>query len=109
MRAIIFLNGASEEPDLLRRVTEGADLVLAADGGARNALDANIVPDLVLGDMDSLGDAGVREMEERGVPLERYPVKKDKMDGHLAVIAARKRGATELDFLCASGGMFSAL
>jgi len=109
VRAVIFLNGAPDSPELLRRVAEGADLVLAADGGARNALDANIVPDLVLGDMDSLGDAGVREMEERGVPLERHPARKDKMDGHLAVIAARERGATVLDLLCASGEMFSAL
>ncbi len=107
MRAAILLNGAPDPPDLLRRCAGAADLVVAADGGARYALDAGVVPDLVVGDMDSLGEA--REIEERGALLERHPVRKDKMDGHLAILAARDRGATAVDLLCAAGGRFSAL
>ena len=107
MRAAIFLNGAPDPPDLLRRVAARADLVVAADGGARYALDAGIIPDLVVGDMDSLGE--VREIEERGVAQERHPLRKDKMDGHLAVMAVRERGASAVDLLCAAGGRFSAL
>ena len=107
MRAAIFLNGAPDPPDLLRSVAGRADLVVAADGGARYALDAGVVPDLIVGDMDSLGET--REVEERGVLLELHPVRKDKMDGHLAVLAVRDRGATAVDLLCAAGGRFSAL
>jgi thiamine pyrophosphokinase len=107
VRAVIFLNGAPDPPDLLRRVAGRADLVVAADGGARYALDAGVIPDLLIGDMDSLG--GAREIEERGVLLERHPARKDKMDGHLAVLAVRDRGATAVDLLCAAGGRFSAL
>ena len=109
MRGAIFLNGAPDEPGLLRRLAEGADLVLAADGGTCHALNAGIVPDLIVGDMDSLGEAGVVEAEKLGARLERYPPRKDKMDGHLAIIAAREHSVTDLDFLCASGGKFSAL
>jgi thiamine pyrophosphokinase len=109
VRAAVFLNGAADPPDLLRTVAGRADLVVAADGGARRALDAGIVPDLVVGDMDSLGEAGAREVEERGAVLERHPSEKDKMDGHLAVMAARERGATEVDLLCATGGQLGAL
>ncbi len=107
MRAVIFLNGAPDPPDLLRRVAGRADLVVAADGGARYALDAGVIPDLLIGDMDSLG--GAREIEERGVLLERHPARKDKMDGHLAILAVRDRGVTAVDLLCAAGGRFSAL
>jgi thiamine pyrophosphokinase len=104
LRAAIFLNGVPDPPDLLRSVAGRADLVVAADGGARYALDAGMVPDLVVGDMDSLGEAGVREVEGRGALLERHPIRKDKMDGHLAIIAAGERGATDVDLLCATGG-----
>jgi thiamine pyrophosphokinase len=107
LRAAIFLNGVPDPPDLLRSVAGRADLVVAADGGARCALDAGVVPDLVVGDMDSLGEAGVREVEERGALLERHPLRKDKMDGHLAIIAAAERGATDVDLLCATGGSVS--
>ncbi len=107
MRAAIFLNGAPDPPDLLRSVAGRADLVVAADGGARYALDAGVIPDLIVGDMDSLAET--REVEESGVLLELHPVRKDKMDGHLAVLAVRDRGATAIDLLCAAGGRFSAL
>jgi thiamine pyrophosphokinase len=107
LRAAIFLNGAPDPPELLRRVADGADLVVAADGGARYAVEAGVIPDLVVGDMDSFG--GTREVEERGAVLERHPVRKDKMDGHLAILAVRERGASAVDLLCAAGGRFSAL
>lgn len=109
MRAAIFLNGAPDAPDLLQRIAGRANLVVAADGGARYALDAGVIPDLVVGDMDSLGEAWAREVAECGALLERHPARKDKMDGHLAIIAVGERGATDVDLLCAAGGRFSAL
>jgi thiamine pyrophosphokinase len=109
VRAAIFLNGAPDSERLIRAVADRADFVVAADGGARYALAAGIVPDLIVGDMDSLGEDLAQEIEGRGAELERHPVRKDKMDGHLAVLAARERGATAADFACAAGGKFGAL
>jgi len=109
VRVAIFLNGSPDSPDLLRYVARRADLIVAADGGARYALEAGVVPDLVVGDMDSLGEDLAREVERRGASLERHPVRKDKMDGHLAVLAARERGATTADLVCALGGRLGAL
>jgi len=109
VRAAIFLNGSPDSSDLLRRVAELADLIVAADGGARYALEAGVVPDLVVGDMDSLGEDLAREVVKLGGSLERHPVRKDKMDGQLAVLAARERGATAADLLCAVGGTLGAL
>jgi thiamine pyrophosphokinase len=109
VRVAIFLNGSPDSAGLLRRVAGRADLVIAADGGARYALEAGVVPDLVVGDMDSLGEELARDVERRGASLERHPVRKDKMDGQLAVLAARERGATVADFLCAVGGRLGAL
>ena len=104
MRAAIFLNGSPDSLHLIQAVASRADLVVAADGGARYALAAGIVPDLVVGDMDSLGEDLALEVEWRGASLERHPARKDKMDGHLAVIAAGERGVATADFLCAAGG-----
>jgi thiamine pyrophosphokinase len=103
VRAAIFLNGAPDSERLIQAVAERADFVMAADGGARFALAAGIVPHLIVGDMDSLGEDLAQEIERRGAELERHPVRKDKMDGHLAVLAARERGATAAEFVCAAG------
>lgn len=109
MRAAVFLNGAPDSTRLIQEFSERADLLVAADGGARYALDAGVVPDLIVGDMDSLGEDLAQEIERRGATLERHHMRKDKMDGHLAVLAARERGATVADLLCAAGGKFGAL
>ncbi len=109
MRAAVFLNGSADPPDLLRRVAERANLLVAADGGTLHALAAGVVPDLVVGDMDSLGEEGARRVEESGATLERHPSRKDKMDGHLAIAAAGEGGATDLDLLCAVGGRIDAV
>jgi thiamine pyrophosphokinase len=109
LRAAIFLNGAPDSERLIQAVAGRADLVVAADGGARYALAAGIVPDLIVGDMDSLGEDLAWEIERRGAELERHPAKKDKMDGHLAVLAARERGATGAEFVCAAEGRVSAV
>jgi thiamine pyrophosphokinase len=66
VRAAIFLNGSPDSSDLLRSVAGRADLIVAADGGARFALEAGVVPDLVVGDMDSLGEDLALEVERRG-------------------------------------------
>ena len=109
MRAAVFLNGAPDPPALIRGVAERADLVVAADGGAQYALEAGIAPNIVVGDMDSLGEELAREAERLGASLERHPARKDKMDGHLAVLAARQLGANAADLLCAGGGRVGAL
>ena len=109
MRAAVFLNGSPDPPGLIRCVAGRGDLVVAADGGARHALGSGVVPDLIVGDLDSLGEELAREAERRGASLERHPAHKDKMDGHLAVLAARRLGASAADLLCATGGRISAL
>jgi thiamine pyrophosphokinase len=109
VRAAIFLNGFPDSAGLLRRVAGRAELVVAADGGARYALEAGVVPDLVVGDMDSLGEALALQVERLGAALERHPARKDEMDGQLAVLAARERGATAADLLCAVGGRVGAI
>lgn len=82
----------------------GARLVVAADGGAMRALAMGRTPDLVVGDADSLGSAGLAAVREAGIPLELAAEAKDESDLELAVLAAVARGATRLTILGALGG-----
>lgn len=81
-----------------------AGLLVAADGGATKALAAGLAPDLVVGDADSLGPAGLAAVREAGIPVELAAVAKDESDLELAVLAAVARGATRLTILGALGG-----
>jgi len=81
-----------------------ADLVIAADGGARKTGRADLVPDLVVGDGDSLGETGLAAVRASGVPLELSDTAKDESDLELALLAAIGRGAVRLTILGALGG-----
>lgn len=91
MRAFIYLGGAIL-PENITEHPRADDLSIAADGGLRNALALGERVDIVLGDLDSVGDIKLPENAERLT----FPPEKDLTDAQLAVEAAVARGADEL-------------
>lgn len=79
-------------------------LVIAADGGWEKAASIGILPDLLVGDADSLPEERFDELAAAGVPIERSPAAKDESDTELAIRAALQRGATHVTVLGALGG-----
>ncbi len=67
-------------------------LIIAADGGARHALTLDLVPNLVIGDFDSLDEAEVTALAARGSAIRRYSPHKDETDLELALLAAAEAG-----------------
>ena len=51
---LLLLSGELREERVVRRLARQADLVVCADGGARHARTLAVVPDIIVGDMDSL-------------------------------------------------------
>jgi len=104
MRTIIFANGDAPDPDIVRHWAPQADLIIAADGGARNALSAGVMPHVVIGDLDSLTDTDRAQLDRSGVQFIVYPAHKDYTDLELALRYARKLQATEIIIFSALGG-----
>ncbi len=104
MRAIVVTNGILENPTPWQKELQNADLVIAADGGARHARALGLVPTAVVGDADSLDEETAAWLQEKGVPLLRHPRAKDETDLELALLYAVKRGAQEIAVLAAMGG-----
>lgn len=92
----VFLNGEYVDPDFDRRLATVCDLILAADGGAARLARLGLLPQEVVGDMDSLDPAIAEEMAAAGVPLVRHAVRKDETDGELAVRRALDLGARRI-------------
>lgn len=103
-RAIIFANGELGNPGLTRSLILPDDVVIAADGGARHALNIGIIPSLVIGDLDSLSENDVRALGEMGVHLLRFPTTKDETDLELAVLHALRAGYAPILIMGAFGG-----
>jgi thiamine pyrophosphokinase len=109
-QAIIITNGFIENPSLTyKRITTLFGfrdcLVVSADGGAENALRMNLVPDVVIGDMDSI-KVTVKENIRLKSNKTRYistSADKDKSDTQLAVEYALKLGIKKMIIVGALG------
>ena len=103
----------------------GFDLVIACDKGYKNALQAGIRPDILIGDFDSFGDPQQTASDRSGressadpetpcripsvdpcVDIIRLPVMKDDTDTMSAVKIALERGLNDITITCAFGGRF---
>lgn len=69
-KAAIVLHGEYSKPDDLWAWTEGADVVIAADGAADTLMSLGIDPDIVIGDLDSLRVDSREELREKLVQVE---------------------------------------
>jgi thiamine pyrophosphokinase len=102
MRAVVVAHGDVLPSD--RAVIDAADYLVAADGGALALERWKLLPHLVVGDMDSLGDAGIERMARKGIAVAKFPAAKDESDLELAVAQAIAAGAKEIVLLGALGG-----
>lgn len=84
-KAWIFANGEIADPERLRNLVKPGDCLVAADGGQRYLACLGLQPERVIGDLDSIDPGEARQLETRGVVLDKYPVDKDETDLELAI------------------------
>ena len=94
--AICYIVGAGDFNETFS--AEKTDLVIAADGGYEKLIERGIRPDLLIGDLDSLG------YEPDGVELIRHPVEKDETDTALAYRLGYERGYRKFLVFGGTGG-----
>ena len=107
MNAVIITNGEMQDHTRLREIWRGADLRVAADGGAVNARQyLALAPHVLIGDLDSLDDATRAWCAHARAETIQHPRAKNETDLELALDLAMTRGATEITLLGALGGRF---
>ena len=97
-------NGPGQLAGAALASVRAADLVIAADGGARRLLDLRIAPHYLVGDLDSLSQETVARLTSAGCQVQRHPAAKDATDTELAIELALDQGATDIDLVGATGG-----
>jgi len=101
MRALVFANGEPPSSQLIAGLRKGVDLIVAADGGADKALALGVVPDAVVGDLDSASDASRNVIPAAAFIRADDP---DHTDLQKAVAFALQQGCREIDVVAAGGG-----
>jgi thiamine pyrophosphokinase len=87
-----------------RAQLDGAELIVAADGGALALERWNFVPHAIIGDLDSLGVDRAAEYAGQGVTVVPYSPEKDESDLELAIAYATAAKADDIVLLGILGG-----
>ncbi len=103
MRAIIVANGQVQQDERYGHLVRPDDLIIAVDGGAVVAQRLGLVPQVVVGDMDSVSEGLLSQLKASGCQLVGHPARKDETDTELAVRYALQQGAREILLLGVTG------
>lgn len=102
MQAVIVAGGDPDPSDASWLADAG--LLVAADSGACWLDELGVTPDLLVGDLDSIGEPLLQRMAAAGVPIERHAPDKDESDAELALTRAVESGAETILILGALSG-----
>lgn len=103
-RILIFANGDLPNPDKARLLLQEGDLIISADGGTRHALALGCMPNLLLGDLDSITMEEKGKLEQAGVAVIQFPRDKDQTDLELALSHAIGLDPSKIIIVGALGG-----
>ncbi len=103
MKTVIFANGQLTNTEKAIEHAQQANFIIAVDGGARHCSRLNILPHILVGDLDSAQPDLVKLYENEGVIIQRHPTDKDKTDLELALDLSVQKQATTVAIFGALG------
>lgn len=86
----VIVTGGPLQPEaaaVIKSLT-GSDedtVIIACDSGTDFLASHGIIPDMVVGDMDSISDKGLEFIKDNNIFTEKYPVEKDWTDTEIAL------------------------
>ena len=98
---LIIANGQSENKTFIKTCAKQTDFILALDGGADISLKAGIMPNLVIGDLDSISQKAKNKIgKEKLLKVSRQ----DNTDLEKGLDFARYFKVQNITIICAQGG-----
>ncbi|MDU2109671.1 MAG: thiamine diphosphokinase, partial [Peptoniphilus lacydonensis] len=83
-RALLITGGREVSKDLIKKYKKNR-FVLVADGGARLLRKYNLKGDLLLGDLDSIGNESLKYVRENNIKFLKFPSQKAATDTELCI------------------------
>ena len=103
MTAVIICGGKIENYKYMKKYFNEAQFIISADSGARHCKSFEVIPDLMVGDFDSVSGVDFADFATAGVEIVRFPTEKDMTDSELAIEIALERGCSSIVLLGALG------
>lgn len=102
MRAIIVTGGSPVKPDIIKEYFNAkSDYLICADGGLNYVDELGLIPNLIVGDLDSVKKELVNKYKD--IELIKFNPEKDFTDTELAINQAIEKGYNDITMFCATG------
>ena len=102
-RAVIISNGRVIRKEFFIKLIKESDYIIAANGGSKHARNFGLIPDVIIGDLDSISKKDYLFFLNYGSVFKKYDPIKDKTDTHLAIEYAMESGFKEILLVCVFG------
>ena len=106
MNCVIIANGDLEYNNDIVEMIKTAKLIICADGGANHLKALNILPDVLIGDFDSINTKDYAFFQKKRIKIVKFPLKKDYTDTQLCVSYAIEHKADDITLLGVTGTRF---
>lgn len=106
MKCVILSGGDAPRKSDLRAQLKDAALFIAVDGAADLLSRWDIVPHVIIGDMDTAAAGSLERLVKHGASAVKLDREKNETDSEAAVDYALKSGADDILLLGATGGRF---
>lgn len=103
MSAIIIGSGSSIDKEIFYSEKINIEYVICADGGLEKAEYLGLLPDVIIGDLDSVNTSVLKRYIEMNIEIIEYPSEKNYTDMDLAIQYAVEKGYKEIILIGASG------
>ena len=106
MKICIVLNGSVNDYNKTKQIIhkENYDYIIGADGGCNHLYNMGILPNYVIGDLDSINKDLIKYYESKNIIFKKFPTHKDQTDAEICIHLAKTLNATEIHFIGALGG-----
>jgi len=106
MKVCILLNGEIKDYSIISKYikNEKYDYIICADGGANHLYNMGIIPNYIIGDLDSIDKDVINYYKKQNVLFEKFPSKKNETDSELCIFLANKLNAYKVDLFATLGG-----
>ncbi len=101
MVGVLFIGGEGPKRSIYNKYADKADFFIAADSGVELAERLKVVPDMIVGDMDSLSDKSILDKYKRE-KIKLFPREKDETDTEIGIRIFKEMGYN--DIIIVGGG-----
>ena len=106
MKVCIILNGEIKNYNKTKEIIidKKYDYIIGADGGCNHLYKMDIIPDYIIGDLDSINENLIDYYKSEDVIFKKYPTHKDETDSEICIKLAKDLNAQQVDLFGCLGG-----